>query len=151
MTEQSGDQGMAPEAPQPPIAPPPAMSPTAPTALSRLNAAEQLVTGGAVLLLLVEIVFGVLLYTYFVGSVVVIAAVAVLLAAFIKHARGGEVPLGYVTVLRIAGFIVGILAVYDLIYQIRATDFEVSEDLLAAIGYYVGAAMMAVGAWRMKG
>jgi hypothetical protein len=151
MTEQSGDQGMAPEMPPPPAAAPPAAAPAAPSALSRMSAAEQMVTGGAVLLLLVEIVFGVLLYTYFVGSVVVIAAVAVLLAAFIKHARGGEVPLGYVTVLRIAGFIVGIVAVYDLVYQIRNVDFEASEDLIADIGYYVGAAMMAVGAWRMKG
>jgi hypothetical protein len=64
--------------------------------------------------------------------------------------RGGEVPLGYVTVLRIAGFIVGIVAIYDLVYTIRNVDFEVSEDLIAEIGYYIGAILMAAGAWQMK-
>jgi hypothetical protein len=49
--------------------------------LSRLSAAEQLAITGAVAILFVEIVFGLILYEYFLGQLTWLLAVAVLVAA----------------------------------------------------------------------
>ena len=73
-------------------------------------------------------------------------AVAVIVAAWVRHAKGGEVPLGYVTVVRIAGFAVGLIALMDFIFEIRHLDLDNPVDLFGAVLYYIGAALMAAGA-----
>jgi hypothetical protein len=105
--------------------------------------------GGAALILIVQIVFGVLLEEYFPGSLVWLLALAVLIAGYVKG-RGGEVPLGVYTVVRIAGLAVGLVALFDLIFEIRNGFGDSAVDLLGALGYYVGCAAMAAGAFIIK-
>ena len=118
--------------------------------LARLSMAEQLAVLGAVLILLVEVVTGLLLDQYYAGDLVSLLAVAVLVAAWIRHAGSGQVPLGYGTVIRIAGLAVALVAVADLIVELRRGAFDNGTDIVGGIGYYVGAALMAVGAFQIK-
>jgi hypothetical protein len=120
------------------------------TLLARLGLAEQLAVGGAVLILLGEVVTGLIFDEYYSGDLVSLLAVAVLVAAWIRHMRSGEVPLGYVTVIRIAGFAVGLIAITDLFVEVRHGAFGNGIDIVGAIGYYVGAALMVGGAIQIK-
>jgi hypothetical protein len=153
MTNQ--DPGVPPASPEPP--------PTAPTPstaagaqagaasiLNRLSAAEQLAVAGAALILVVEIVFGVILEDYYPGNIAFLLALAVLAAAFIRHVRNGEVPLGYVTVVRVAGFAILALAIVDVIYDLRNDVFDTTSTIIAGILTYGGAILMGAGAWMLR-
>jgi hypothetical protein len=118
--------------------------------VGRLGLAEQLALGGAALIVIVEIVFGLLLDEYWAGDIAFLLGLAVLAAAFIRHARGGEVPIGYVTVIRVAGFAVLALAIVDLVYELRHGVFDNGADILGGALYYVGAGLMAAGAWTLR-
>jgi hypothetical protein len=118
--------------------------------LAKLDAAEQMALGGAALIILVELIFGVLLQQYHAGQISFLAAVAVVAAAWIRHARHGEVPLGYVTVVRLAGFTVGLIALVGIVGELRNGVFDDIADILGGLAYYIGAALMVAGAWSLK-
>jgi hypothetical protein len=118
--------------------------------LGRMSLAEQLSVLGAVLLLLVEVVTGLLLDEYFAGDLVSLLAIAILVAAFVRYGRNGDVPLGYVNVLRIAGFAIGLIAVSDLVIEVRRGVFDNVIDIVGGLAYYAGAVLVTVGAFQLK-
>jgi len=163
MTEQPREPAepvSAPASPPPAVPPPPPGVPPPPTTasatagaatsmLAGLGQAEQLALLGAVLVLFVEIVFGLILEEYGSGDLSTVAAAAVVAAVWI-HARGGRVPLGYATVIRVAGFVIAVVAVVSLVNEVRGGVFDRIADILGGLGYYAGAALMAIGAWTIR-
>jgi hypothetical protein len=117
---------------------------------SRLSLAEQLAVAGASLIVLVELVFGLVIEEYWAGDPAFLLALAVLGAAYVRHVRKAELPLPYSFVVRVAGFGLLALAVIDLPYELRNGVFDNVADILGGAGYYVGAALMAVGAWTIR-
>jgi hypothetical protein len=105
---------------------------------------------GAALLILVELLFGLVLEEYWVGDVAFILALAVLATAFVLHVRNGRLPISESSVIRAAGLGVAALAIVDLPYELRNGIFDNLADDLGGLGYYAGAALMAVGAWTTK-
>ncbi len=118
--------------------------------LARMSRPEQLAVVGAVLLLLVEVVTGLLLDQYYAGDLVSLLAIAILVGAWVQYGRGGTVPLGYITVIKIAGFAIGLIAISDLIVELRRGVFDNVTDIIGGLAYYVGAALVAVGAFQAK-
>jgi hypothetical protein len=138
--------------PQAPAAPPPtaqAMA-TAASMVNRFNSAEQMAVGGAALIVLVELVFGMVLEGYWAGDVPFVLALGVLGVAFMRRIRNAELHVDYVTVLKAAGFAVAALAVIDLVYELRHGYFDNATDILGGAGYYIGAALMFAGAWMVR-
>ena len=116
-------------------------------AFGRLGRAEQTAVAGAALLIVVELLFGLVLEEYWVGDVAFILALAVLVTAFVIHVRNGKLPVSESTVIRAAGIGVAALAIVDLPYELRNGIFDNLADDIGGLGYYAGAALMAVGAW----
>ncbi len=172
MSDQNQDPGVSPAPSTPPSGPPPSdgwgaagapaggagvpasaaadAASAATAAFGRLGRAQQMAVAGAALLILVELVFGLVLEEYWVGDVAFILALAVLAAAFIIHVRNGKLPVSESTVIRAAGVGVAALAIVDLPYELRNGIFDNIADDLGGLGYYAGAALMAVGAWTTK-
>jgi hypothetical protein len=150
------DSGVPPASPQ--SAPTPPGEPSemadaqaaAASLLNRLSAAEQLAVVGAGLVLVVEIVFGVILEDYYPGNLAFLLALAVLAAAYVRHVRHGEVPVGYVTVVRVAGFAILALAVVDVIYDLRNDVLDSGTRVVAGVLNYGGAILMGAGAWMLR-
>lgn len=116
---------------------------------TRLGVAEQVAVAGAALVVLVELVTGMVLQEYWAGDVAFLLGLAVLTAAYLRHVRSGAVPLGYANVIRVAGFAIAALAVVDLVYEVRRGVFDNAIDILGGAGYYLGAVLMAMGAFRI--
>lgn len=117
---------------------------------SRLSMAEQLAVAGAGLIVLVEVVFGLVIEEYWAGDPAFLLALAVLGAAWLRHVRKAELPISHSLVVRAAGFGLLALAVIDLPYELRNGIFDNIADILGGAGYYLGAALMALGAWTIK-
>jgi len=138
--------------PPAPAAPPPA-APGAPAAsmLSKLSQGELLVGAGALLVLLGELLFGLLVDEYFIGQFSwAVAAVALLAVAL--RAMGRTLP-GYDTILVLAGFVMAVVGVRDLVFDLRALGNYEAVDFLGMLAYYVGVVAMAAGAlmvWRKR-
>jgi hypothetical protein len=129
--------------------PAPAAPAAAPTAAQAAANALTLAMGGAALILVVYVVFDVLLEQYFLQTFSWLLAVAIVVAGYIKT-RGGDVPLGAVTVIKVAGLAIGLIALTDLISELRNGVFDDVVDIVAGLGYYIGAAAAAAGAWTLK-
>jgi hypothetical protein len=107
-----------------------------------------LAMGGAALVLLVAIVFGVLLETFFIDYVIWVLALTVLVLGYLST-RGEAVPAAK-TIIMLAGLAVGLLALADLIYDLRNGIFDDVLDIVAGLGYFIGAAAMAAGGWALR-
>lgn len=116
---------------------------------TRLGMGEQLAVVGAALIVLVELVMGMLLLQYWAGDVAFLLGIAVLAGFYQRHVRGRDVPLGHVTVIRVAGVAIAALAIVDLSYELRTGVFDDVPDIVGGAAYYVGAALMALGALRI--
>lgn len=155
-------------APQQPSAPPPAPVPppyaSAPPvagpdiggALSRLGQGEILVLAGSVLVLVVAEGIGRLLTnTYGVNTLVWVAALFLIIG--IAQRASGRVPLlglPYATVIVVLAAIVGVVAVHELLTDLRFFRSPDAANLLMRLAFYAGAAMVAFGGyvvWRTPG
>lgn len=136
---------------------PPGLSATAsPTAGPDLAAAyrsltqgEQLILGGALLIVLIADGIGLLLAgAGGVSSTAWIASVFVLVAV-LQRATGRVPALGlpYATVLVILGAIVGLVALHSFVVDVRFFRNPSVVDLLIRIAFYLGAATVAFGAY----
>jgi len=116
-----------------------------------LSQGELLVGAGALLVLLGELLFGLLVDEYFIGQFSwAVAAVALLAVAL--RAMGRTLP-GYDTILVLAGFVMAVVGVRDLVFDLRALGNYEAVDFLGMLAYYVGVVAMAAGAlmvWRKR-
>jgi hypothetical protein len=153
------DNTQSPDAP-PPTAPPPAAPPPAPSApspmasmVSSMSQAEMLVVGGAVLLLGLDLIFGILLRDFYAGDLIWLASALVLIAFLVSRRAAGSLPFKYETILLVAGGAVLLLGARDIVievYFILRRSFDVNATyLLGALIFIVGVVAMGVGAWQL--
>jgi hypothetical protein len=115
--------------------------------LSRLSQGELLVGGGALLIVVGELVFGVVTRDYSLGQLPwALAAIALIVIAV--RASGRTFP-AYDTILVVAGLAMAVIGVRDLLYDVRSLTGESTTWYLGFVAYYVGVALMAVGAWMV--
>jgi hypothetical protein len=115
-----------------------------------MSAAGQMAVAGAALLVACQLILGLVLEEYYTGDLAFALAAIVLVAAWITFSRGGSVPLGFATIVRVAGLVIGLLAVVDLVFELRNGVFDNIADVLGGILYYAGAALLAAAAFRIK-
>jgi hypothetical protein len=115
--------------------------------MSRLSQGELLVGGGALLIVLGELVFGVVTRDYSLGQLPwALAAVALIVVAL--RATGRSFPAAD-TILIVAGLAMALIGVRDLLYDVRDLSGESTTWYLGFVAYYVGVALMAAGAWMV--
>ena len=141
-------------APSPPP-PPPAAARPSPLAglLSSLSQAEQLILGGALLVLLVDLVFGIVIRAYIISDVVWAAAAGALMVAWLHRRSPAMLPLRYETVLLVLAALAAIVAarkvLSDLLFVLRPPIGADGTFVLGMLGLAVGAAAMGAGVWLL--
>lgn len=149
----------APAAPAPSAAPSPAPAAAATpasspvsSALASMSQAELMIGGGALLIVLVDLIFAVFLGSYSFSQVLWAGAIIALLAIAMTHFLRMTLPFAYGSLLMLAGALVGITGVRellrDLVFLTGRTGPN-AEFLLGALGLYVGVALVVFGAWTM--
>jgi len=151
----------APAAPTPPAVPP-APTPAAPQAagptpldnlVASLGLSQLLIVGGAALLVLVDLVFGVLIRDYYVADVVWVPA-ALIVVAFVVNRRGmASLPFRYESVLLGLSLIIIVGGVRDaLIGLLSIAQSPTAWNALEIISHLaLTAAVVAIawGAWQL--
>ena len=139
----------------PPIAPPPA-APAAPSPmnnmLARFSQAELMIAGGALLLVLVELIFGIVTRDYSIGPLPWAIATVTLLAVLGPRLARISLPMSSETIIVMAGITIAFVGVRDLAYDLRSISGPSGASatfMLAMVGYYLGVVLMAVGAWML--
>lgn len=144
--------GVAAPPPPPPASPAAAPAPSPMSSmLATMGTAELMAVGGALLVLITDVVFGVF-GPYSVGSVNWTAAGFVVVAALIVRFMHMTLPLAYETILIVAGFIAAINGVRDLVYDVLNVTSPGNTPITYILGMvllYVGLALMFVGAWML--
>jgi hypothetical protein len=139
MTEEIGGAGRVPEPEAHPAVPAPVRdTTTAPESMMMLGAG--LILGGWLL-------FGIVLDDYFTDWTVLLLAVLVLLMARSSGGFYENIALRS-TLLKVAGYAIGILAVFELIFDIRFAGGELDSfvEILGALALFGGSALVFMGA-----
>jgi hypothetical protein len=118
-------------------------------AIDKLGPAEQLIGLGAVLMLLVDLLGDVILDEYGVSSASWIAAVAAVAMLWSRRIRSNNFPVSYKWLLTVAGFGGGIAGARDLLTDVESGFLE-GIGIVFALVLYAGAALMALGAYRLS-
>ena len=120
--------------------------------LARFSQAELLVGGGALLIILADLIFGLVTRDFTVGQLPWAIATVVVFAIVALRMMGRTLPMDHQTILVMAGVAMAFVGVRDLLYDLRSIAGETATYLLGALVYYAGAALMAAGAfmswWR---
>jgi hypothetical protein len=141
--------------PSPPVAPAPPAGPSAmDTMLAGFSRGEQLILLGALVVVLVDIVFDLLLDRYPFSDIIVAGSVAALLAVFL----GSRMAPGSRTARMIAVGAIGVvvyLTARNLWFDLRALSVRVTDGmfLVGALALYLGVGLMIWGAlqvWRSR-
>ena len=150
----SDQHAPAPEQPMPPPQQPsqPPAAPAQPSAIATLISAmsrwEQLTVAGALVIVLGDLLFGIILREFYAGDLLWIAA-AVALVAFAANRRA-TVPL-YFNLMLLAGGIVALLGarelVIELLFILRNFADVSAVYLIGFIVWTAGLVLMAWGAW----
>ena len=121
--------------------------------IASLSQAEQLILGGSLLIVLVDLVFVIIVRGYSFSDVVWAAAAAALFVAWLHRRSPGVLPLRYETALLILAALAAVIAarkiLSDLLFVLRPPIGADAAFMLGMLGLAVGAAAMAMGAWRL--
>jgi hypothetical protein len=118
--------------------------------MAKLSRAELMVGGGALLVALADILFGIVAQDYFVGSVAWTLATVTLVAIVGARFMNMALPLALETILVLGGLAAGLNGVRDLLLDLRALNNYGTTDYLGMVFYYVGVALMFLGAWMLS-
>ena len=136
-----------------PSTPPPPPAAAAPSAmnsmLGRFSQAELMIAGGALLLVIVELIFGIATRDYSIGPLQWAIETVTLLALLGPRLARISLPISSETIAVMAGITIAFVGVRDLVYELRDLAGASAMFYVAMVGYYVGVALMAVGAWML--
>ena len=118
-------------------------------ARAEMSIGEQLVAVGAIILVLVDLIAGLLLNEFYVVNLTWFLAVLALVAIAIKRLRHGDAPMPHAWILKVLGYSVGFLTIYYALYDLRH-DFYDGADIFWALATYAGGLLMGFGAWRLS-
>lgn len=108
---------------------------------------ELLVALGAVVVLAVDIIGDIIAKEFFVSSVAWAAALVIILGVAAYRWGGRGLFGNYSRALTLLGLVAGAIVARDLIDDIRYDLVDGGKEMLFAIIYYVGGALLLVGAW----
>jgi hypothetical protein len=146
-----------PQSPPPPQAPPgqPAAAPSAmSTMMNSMNAWERFIVIGALILVLGDLVFGILLRDFYAGDVVWLASAIALIAFYANRRWPGRVP-AYTTVMLLAAVVVGLVGLRDAlieVYYILRNISTLNDGAIYLLGFVVwlaGLALVVYGGWML--
>jgi hypothetical protein len=121
--------------------------------LDSLSAAEKLVLGGALVIIAVDVIFGILIRGYLIPDLVWAAAALTIALAFVQRRSPTVLPVPYRTLLvAVAG--VGVLVaarhvVIDALHILRPPMGADPAFVVGFLGLVVGGSAMAMGVWRL--
>ena len=143
-------------APEPQMSPPPQPTPAPSQAsamssmVSSMSQWELFLVGGALLVVLGDLLFGILLREFYAGDVLWISAAVVLIAFAANRRAPGTVPM-YSNVMLLAGAVVALLGareiIIEVLFALRNLDRLASVYLIALVVWVVAIALMAWGTW----
>jgi hypothetical protein len=143
-----------PPAPPAQAAPPASATATAPSAvnsfMASMSQAELMMGGGALVILLADLVFGVF-GDYGFSAVIWGSAAVVVIAVAMRRLFKWGFGTGYETILVVATLLAVLATIRNLILDVLfvpGRNLDITY-FLGALTLYVGVALMAVGAWRM--
>ncbi len=114
---------------------------------------QLLIVGGSLLLLAIDVVFGVLLREYFIGEILWLAAVAILLTYFGRARLADTLPFAYETVLVAGALAIAIVGarglLFDVVSLVRSPTAWNALELLGLVGYAVAVVAVGWGAWQL--
>jgi hypothetical protein len=143
-----------PPAAPPPAAPPPAAPSPGPldNLIASMGLPTLLVVGGAALLVLMDLVFGVILREYWLDTVIWVAAALVLVVFFVAR-RGMQLPVSTSSLMIFLGAVIGVAGARELLASalsiVQRPGAWDGPDLIAFAGYAIGVVAVAVGAWQL--
>jgi len=154
-----------PSASPPPPPPPPAAgaqpaapaAPAGPSALDNLVAsmgmAQLLIVGGALLLVLVDLLLGIIVNEYYASALVWLGSAVVLVAYLANRQRPGSLPVDHRTLLLGAAAVIALIGLRDIVIEaidvLRFTSSWDAVELLGLLLYVVGIAAVAFGGWQL--
>jgi hypothetical protein len=119
--------------------------------LASMSQAEKLILGGALLLVLVDLVFSIIAQQYGFSTIIWTAAVAALVIAFVRRRSPELLPARYEVLLLGAAAIVVVVGLRqvlgDLFVFLRPPLGGSPAFMLGFVGLIAGVAAMAYGAW----
>jgi hypothetical protein len=112
---------------------------------------QGMVAAGAIILLAVEVVFGLILEDYFLDYVVLVLSVVAVLV-FMGRTATAEKIAPVPAVMKALGYLLTIIGAWILIYDLRYPQDTLDEmpDVLAAILAYAGFVLAFLGARSIK-
>lgn len=114
---------------------------------------ERFIVIGAIILILGDVVFGVLLREFYAGDLVWLLSAGALLAYYANRTKPGLVP-SYATVMLLIAAGIAVVGVRDFVielYYILRNLSDLSDQALYLVGFIVwivGVALCAYGAWQ---
>ncbi|RPI25785.1 MAG: hypothetical protein EHM57_01055 [Actinobacteria bacterium] len=121
-------------------------------ARAAMSIGEQLVAVGAIILVVVDLIAGLLMNEFYVPNLPWFLAVLALVAIAVKRLRHGDAPMPHAWILKVLGYSVGFLTIYYLLIDLRNDLFEGEEgiDIFWGLVTYAGGILMGFGAYRMS-
>lgn len=118
-----------------------------------MSRAELLILGGALLLLLVDLIFGLAIVEYAFSDVVWTAAALALIVAFVNRRMPSLLPGAYGTLLlglAVVAVVMGVREIVeDVLFILRPPAGADAAYVLGLVGLIVGVGAMAAGAWQI--
>jgi len=120
---------------------------------AQLGGGERLAVLGAAVVLAGWLIFDLLIDDYSTGQLGFGLAVLIVGAAYVHHQRsGGADPVPYMSLLFVAGGILGLIGLTDFIEETRDSIFDArGSTIIGALVFYVGAIVSGVGAFQVRG
>ncbi len=143
-----------PPAVPPPPPPPPAAAPPAPAfdigrITSRLNQAELLLVGGALIILLIsELLLGILLAEYGVGQLPLLLSAGIVALVWLQKTARAHIA-SYSALLVVLGAALGFLGLVQILNDLRGAVSFSSDALtwLGRLSFYAGTLLAGFGAY----
>ena len=121
------------------------------TLMASLTTAEKLILGGAVVIVLVDLIFAIIIQQYSFSILLWVAAVGGLAVAFARRRIPRVLPAPYERLLLVVGGLAVVVGareiVFDLFRILRPPLGASPAYILGFIGLVVGVAAMGYGAW----
>jgi hypothetical protein len=121
--------------------------------VASMGTAQLLIVGGAAVLVVVDLLFGVLLREYFIGDAMWLGAGGILLAFLVGRRMPNMLPMAYERVLLVGGLIVAIVGargiIFDVVSLVRSPSAWNAMEIIGLLAYIAAVLAVAWGVWQL--
>lgn len=122
--------------------------------VASMGLTQLLIVGGASILLVLDILFGVILREYFIGDAMWLGAAAILLGFLVGRRMPGLLPMAYQSVLLVGGLIVTLVGargiIFDVVSLVRSPGAWGAMEVIGLVIYVVAVGAVAWGVWQLS-